>query len=535
MSAVPVPVYQPKLEIRLSAKDLPRMDVGSKSDPVALVFLSENNDQPREIGRTEKISNTQHPVWQTSIKLEYKFEVLQKLIVRVGDIDGSKLEPIGEVEVSVADVVAQRGRAFTCVLRHGDHKERGSLSITAEEIFQNTTPFKGFVLQCSARGLDAKDINGKSDPYFTIHKLHQDGTNPILVRKSEIVKSTLNPEWKPENIPIEDLCNGDLNRKLLFEVWDWDKIGKHDLIGRFTTSMVELLSGVREFKVINPEKQAKKKHYTDSGSFTFNVKPIQTLSFLQYLQSGIQVSLTVAVDFTASNGDTGSASSLHYLGTSLNEYQEAIQKIGSVVCPYDADQRFALFGFGGDYKNSTNHCFPLNGNDSNPEVVGLQGLLDTYKESVAKYPLSAPTKFAPFLKQARKIAENSKKSGANTYYVVLILTDGQIDDEAASIQEIVDASNDPISIIIVGVGKADFSSMEVLDGDNGKLVSHGKKAQRDIVQFVPFRKHKADPYALAQEVLAEVPQQLVSYYEGINYVPQVPVYPPQQGYPAPHY
>ncbi len=102
-----------------------------------------------------------------------------------------------------------------------------------------------------------------------------------------------------------------------------------------------------------------------------------------------------------------------------------------------------------------------------------------------------------------------------------------------------ESSDDPISIIIVGVGGANFSSMEVLDGDGGKL-RHGKKeAQRDVVQFVPFRKHKADPYALAQEVLAEVPRQLISYYESIHYVPQVPVYqpqpvyyaPPQQGYP----
>ncbi len=48
-----------------------------------------------------------------------------------------------------------------------------------------------------------------------------------------------------------------------------------------------------------------------------------------------------------------------------------------------------LYGFGGVYKNGgTNHCFPLNGNDNDPEVVGLQGLMNTYKEAVAKYTLS---------------------------------------------------------------------------------------------------------------------------------------------------
>lgn len=45
----------------------------------------------------------------------------------------------------------------------------------------------------------------------------------------------------------------------------------------------------------------------------------------------------------------------------------------------------------------------------------------------------------------------------------------------------------PLSLIIVGIGNAEFSNMERLDGDNGLYSTNGKKAQRDIVQFVPFR------------------------------------------------
>lgn len=45
----------------------------------------------------------------------------------------------------------------------------------------------------------------------------------------------------------------------------------------------------------------------------------------------------------------------------------------------------------------------------------------------------------------------------------------------------------PMSIIIVGVGNADFGNMNKLDGDNGLFNSKGEKAPRDIVQFVPFR------------------------------------------------
>lgn len=53
--------------------------------------------------------------------------------------------------------------------------------------------------------------------------------------------------------------------------------------------------------------------------------------------------------------------------------------------------------------------------------------------------------------------------------------------------------------------------MTVLDGDNGLYSSQGKRAQRDIVQFVPFRDVGMNPDMLAKELLAELPAQVVQY------------------------
>ena len=47
----------------------------------------------------------------------------------------------------------------------------------------------------------------------------------------------------------------------------------------------------------------------------------------------------------------------------------------------------------------------------------------------------------------------------------MILTDGVISDMDDTIKAIVDASFLPMSIIIVGVGNADFTDMEILDAD----------------------------------------------------------------------
>ena len=47
-----------------------------------------------------------------------------------------------------------------------------------------------------------------------------------------------------------------------------------------------------------------------------------------------------------------------------------------------------------------------------------------------------------------------------------------------TIGEIVDASTLPLSIVIVGIGSADFSKMEILDADDDPLKANGKVMAR---------------------------------------------------------
>ena len=71
------------------------------------------------------------------------------------------------------------------------------------------------------------------------------------------------------------------------------------------------------------------------------------------------------------------------------------------------------------------------------------------------------------------------------YHILLIITDGAIHDMKETKDLIVECSLYPLSIIIIGVGGADFSNMIELDGDDVILKnSKGQAAARDIVQFV---------------------------------------------------
>lgn len=129
---------------------------------------------------------------------------------------------------------------------------------------------------------------------------------------------------------------------------------------------------------------------------------------------------------------------------------------------------------------------------------------------------SGPTNFSPIINHVASIASSGAQSNSATvrthtetphppvglsclkwaclqqqYFVLLILTDGEITDFDQTRDAIVRASLLPLSIIIVGVGPADFKAMELLDGDDGILRSTvGEAVARDIVQFVPYRKFK---------------------------------------------
>jgi hypothetical protein len=135
---------------------------------------------------------------------------------------------------------------------------------------------------------------------------------------------------------------------------------------------------------------------------------------------------------------------------------------------------------------------------------------------------AGPTYFAPLLKETLILSNTCKMEGSHVYQVLLILTDGEIHDMQATIDLIVSAAALPLSIIIVGVGNADFASMETLDGDNGLTNTKGVRCTRDIVQFVPFRDVGNNSASLAQELLRELPNQVVQYMNIIGKPPNPP-------------
>ena len=132
--------------------------------------------------------------------------------------------------------------------------------------------------------------------------------------------------------------------------------------------------------------------------------------------------------------------------------------------------------------------------------------------------LYGPTHFGSILNYVNEFCQgkSAEESQYNQKYnILLILTDGAIMDLQATINSVVAASGLPLSIIIIGVGDADFSTMEKLDADREPLYSDALRAyqSRDVVQFVQFNQFRNDNVLLAREVLKEIPKQMTSYFQ----------------------
>ena len=242
-------------------------------------------------------------------------------------------------------------------------------------------------------------------------------------------------------------------------------------------------------------------------------------TFVDYLKGGVRLGLSIAIDFTGSNGNPKHPKSLHYIeGREPNQYERAIFSCGNIMAYYDYDQLFPCYGFGAKINNQPAAIFNLN-LQPDPNIHMIENVINAYHNALNYVTLYGPTKFSPILRATNEMikAEND----ITNYQVLMILTDGMIDDVDDTINELVEGSFLPLSVIIIGVGKADFSTMNVLDADDNPLVdSNGRKSVRDLVQFVPFLKFEGNPERLAQEVLAEIPRQILEFYQQKRITPE---------------
>ncbi|CAN1242122.1 Protein BONZAI 1 [Linum perenne] len=330
----------------------------------------------------------------------------------------------------------------------------------------------------------------QSDPMVVVYTKGRDGALTEAFR-TEVILNSLNPSWIAKCTVTFQF---EIVQTLVFRVYDIDtqfhnvdvkmlKLEEQQFLGEASSILSKVLKG---------------------QLFVDKLLESTQHTFLDYLRGGYELNFMVAVDFTAAN---------HF---------QAILEVGEVLKFYDSDQRFPAWGFGArPIDGPVSHCFNLNGSKYNHEVEGLHGILIAYSNALYNVSLAGPTLFGHVITKAASIARSSLENGERKYFVLLIITDGVVTDLQETKDAIVQASDLPFSILIVGVGGADFREMEILDGDKGERLesSTSRVATRDIVQFVPMRDVENGEMSVVQGLLAELPTQFLAYMRSRNLEP----------------
>uniref|UniRef100_T1JN01 C2 domain-containing protein n=1 Tax=Strigamia maritima TaxID=126957 RepID=T1JN01_STRMM len=524
------------VELSITCRNLKDTDVFSKADPMCVFYMQHFGQQKWiEVDRTEQIMNTLNPNFAKKFIVTFHFEQVQKLKFEMYDVDSSSTslaahDFLGFAEFSLGETVSMC--SITKPLDIGQGKKYGSITVRAEEL---SGCKEELTFQFMGKNLPKGSFFSSAAPFLTFSRVNEDNSFTV-VHRTEHPKSTT-PVWKTFTLTAQTLCNGDFDRVIKIECHHYKNNGNsHKYIGEITTNLNELTkdSTLRSpFYLINKEKQKKSDGYKNSGEITLvALQRNPVFTFLDYIQGGTELLCTVAIDFTGSNGDPRKPDSLHFIDQYRpNYYVQALYGVGTIIQDYDSDKLFPVLGFGAKLPpdGRVSHEFFVNMNPTNPYCAGLDGVINAYTACLNQIQLYGPTNFAPVINHVGRIA--STQRDGTKYHILLILTDGIITDMMHTKEAIVNASCLPISIIIVGIGNADFAAMEELDGDTVRLQSNGRYAERDIVQFVAYRDFgnalKTADFAvsqaeLAKAVLAEVPTQFISYMKKNGVKPGTP-------------
>lgn len=532
------PSKSAQINLEFRAISLRDRDWIGKSDPIVNVYEprhptldADRVTEWKSLGSTETLKNNVNPTWTKLVKARYYFERHQPLRFVIVDVDNFKTlkgDHLGTANSTLAEIV-RNGTVKLKLKNNTGGPGRGELIIRAHD--GNPEGKVRLKLSFSGRGLDKKDLLGKSDPYYKLMRVMPGSEGTSMLHKSEKKMNDLNPTWKPHTVMLHVGSTPWEQVNMFAEVYDWDRYAPHDLIGEATFTLRELTM-TKVFPIVNKKKKAKKgSRYKHSGELVVHrADALEMPSFISYLQGGLRLDFVVAVDFTASNKPVDNPQSLHYMDNpnQPSQYYQALHAVGTVLADYLSDGYITALGFGAKLPGCGEEAsfdFALSG-QPNAYVYGVQGLLDAYKTALSNVSLAGPTYFTPIIRNAMGVANSVPLSQTNQHFaVLLILTDGIITDLPLTIETIIEASHStPISIVIVGVGKTDFRAMKRLDGDDCKLRNErgDKVAKHDIVQFIKY--DPAKPIEdLASEVLSEVPPRVSQFMADAGIKPNPPV------------
>ena len=162
------------MQLFVEGKNLVDMDFFTVSDPICTLKTREANlpyAVYRAVGETEVIDNNLNPCWIKHFTTQYIFNKDTELYFQVWNYNSpSSKDLIGEVQLTLSEVMMAPGQTTIKTLNHPDHKDksRGMLKIRGDKIKNTEDPVK---FQIEANLISRKILCiGSDNPYLLIER-----------------------------------------------------------------------------------------------------------------------------------------------------------------------------------------------------------------------------------------------------------------------------------------------------------------------------------------------------------------------------
>ncbi|XP_077068879.1 synaptotagmin Va isoform X2 [Siphateles boraxobius] len=213
----------------LQAQDLAAMDLGGTSDPYVKVYMLPDKKKKFE---TKVQRKNLCPVFNETFIFKIPFNDLagQTLVLQVFDFDRfGKHDVIGEIKIPMNSIDLGQPIHEWKELVGGEKEEQEKLGDICISLRYVPTSGKLTVCIMEAKNLKKMDVGGLSDPFVKVVLQHNG--KRLKKKKTTVKQNTLNPYFN-ESFSFEIPFAQVQKVQVLITVYDYDKLGSNDAIGK---------------------------------------------------------------------------------------------------------------------------------------------------------------------------------------------------------------------------------------------------------------------------------------------------------------
>uniref|UniRef100_A0A0R3QXY3 Copine domain-containing protein n=1 Tax=Brugia timori TaxID=42155 RepID=A0A0R3QXY3_9BILA len=310
-----------------------------------------------------------------------------------------------------------------------------------------------------------------------------------------------------------------------------DEMNKIGLIGSFLTTYAKMKYGPGEenvYSLINPKKKSKKGYLKSGTMELIKFSDVSFYTFLDYITSGTQLHLAIAVDFST-NLTVNKLNDTHIFD---NDFHCAIKGIAGIIRDYNSSKMFPAFGLGAKIPSALNNSqvFHLNF-ESKPYCRGIDRVLEAYKNARRKVMPSDRAEYSLVVNAVAKMAQNEGKLGLHYFLLLIFASSSSIVNSEKMMNAVRNMTKAPISIIFLGRRVTELNTFNsVTISKKSELPGDDVSLNSDFVEFIDLNSimineatPKQNAKRIAERALRNVPWHLITYMHKNNIAAKPPI------------